>query len=139
MDFTDINLDYYIIDEGGIEKLIEIWKHFNKKDEPYPNNNGRIFLNKKYPDVEPINLLLNLVYPCLKTLYWAGRFYNSCLHLRTQDPMKFIYDKFIENYKTKKIEEKIEIFDEIELQTNKKVIKEIPKNKEINKKIINKK
>ena len=108
MEYTDTNFDFYKINEGEIEHLIEMWKFFNKKDEPYPLQNGKIFLNKKANEVEPIVLLINLAYPVLKTLTWVAKFYNVCMHLRMQHPVKFLYDKFIDEHKGEK-KEKIKI------------------------------
>lgn len=103
MEFTEINLDFYKIDDGEIEKLIEIWVFFNKKDEPYPIN-GKIFLNKKSPDIDPYCVMLSLLYPVLKTNSWVGRFYNVCLHCRMQRPVKFLYEKYLENCKGEVLE-----------------------------------
>ena len=103
MEFTDINVDFYKTDEGEIEKLIEMWSFLNKKDEPYPVN-GRIFVNKNQPSVEPYAMMLSMTYRILKTNSWVGRFYNVCLHCRMQRPVSFLYDKFLENCKGEKVE-----------------------------------
>lgn len=104
MDFSDINFSHYTLDEGEVEKVIEIWKFFYPKDNPEPTKDGKIFISKKYEPQVPIIMLMNLAYPVLKTLAWVGKFYTCTLHLRTQKPMDFIYDKFMENCKGEKVE-----------------------------------
>lgn len=104
MDFTEVSFNHYTFDEAEIEKIIEIWQFFFPKDTPEPTKNGRIFISKKYGEVEPLVMLMNLAYPVLGTCAWVGRFYNCTLHLRTQKPVTFMYDKFMENQKGEKVE-----------------------------------
>lgn len=102
--FTGINFNHYIFDESEIEKVIEIWKHFYPKDNPEPTKDGKILISKKYDPVDPLIMACNLLYPVMTTCAWVGRWYNCCLHTRTQKPMDFLYDKFMENCKGEKVE-----------------------------------
>ncbi len=102
--FTEVNFNQYVFNELEIEKVIEIWKHFFPKDNPEPTKDGKILISKKYDPVDPLIMAMNLAYPVMKTCAWVSRFYNSTMHVRTQKPMDFLYDKFMENCLGEKVE-----------------------------------
>jgi hypothetical protein len=125
MGLNDDVFKHYEIDDGSIEKLLEIWKYYFPKDDPDFSDKNKIFLNKKYSEVNAYQIMFVLAGKVLN-MYWLDRFYTQGFHLRTREPIDILYDKFL---KIKNPEEKIkkELFSEIE--TEKVIIKKINKKK----------
>lgn len=97
MDFTSTNFKFYDIDQGDQEKLIEMWKHFNKKDNIEPNDaNSVVILGKKNEKVIINNyaLMFNLLYPVFQRLGPIDTFFRTCLHLRMQEIVAYMYKHF---------------------------------------------
>lgn len=94
MGLNDDIFKHYSIDEGNVEKLIEMWKHFNPKDEPDYTDHNKIFLNKKYPNVNPYQLLFVLAEKILKR-YWLSRFYIQGFELRSIEFIDLLYEKYL--------------------------------------------
>lgn len=107
MDFTEINFKHFIIDEGDVEKLIDMWKHFYKKDDPYPLPNGCIFINAKNPEVDKHGLMFNLVYLVGQLPAPIDRWYRSSLQYRMERPVPALYKLFIKRHRTD-LEPKVE-------------------------------
>ena len=96
-----IDFNFYSLDQGDIERMIEMWKHFYPKDEPYPINQDTIFLNKKYSKINNYELFFNIVGIVLKETAPIDSFYRRCIQVRLENPIDYLYSKFINKYKKK--------------------------------------
>lgn len=101
MGYLDTDFKFYSFDQGEVEKMIEIWRHFNPKEEPYPLNSDRIFMNKKNANVGHYDLLFNLCYLVFDNHVKVDRFYRVCLHFRMERPIDYMYRYFMERHKVK--------------------------------------
>lgn len=96
---TEDIFKHYEIDAGDIEKLIEMWIFFSPKDDPQPIDSFRINLNKKYSEVTYYQMMFVLVHK-LFNVYFKSRFFVSCMDVRTQDHVDYMYEYFIKHHKS---------------------------------------
>ncbi len=101
MDFANTDFKFYDIDQGDQEKLIEMWKHFNPKDEIEPVDAHQITIKRRKEKSEVITnyaLMFNLMYPVFLRLAPVDVFYRTCLHLRMQKPVDYMHKHFISKH-----------------------------------------
>lgn len=95
MGLTDDPFVHYSISSDQVEKLLIIWNHYYPKDEPTFTDINKIYLNKKYPEVSPYQLLFVLADKVFKK-YWLDRFYIQGFQLRSVEFVDLLYNKFQE-------------------------------------------
>lgn len=105
---------HFLIDEGSIEKLIEIWTFFNPNDTPYPLTKNTVCLNNKYNDITGEQLLHYLKFKVFENLYWLDRFHVKCFTLKMEKPIDFIYNHFVTKVKSPEDTPKKSTFEGIE-------------------------
>ena len=131
MGLNDDIFKHYSIDQGSVEKLLEMWKHFYPKDEPTYTDPNKIYLNKKYTEVTSYQLLFVLAEKIFNK-YWLDRFYIQGFELRSIEFMDLLSKKFIEKKDPNPVAKK-ELFSDIEEESEK------PKKERATKKVVKKK
>lgn len=98
MSYKDDVFKHFDIDEGDMEKLIEIWKFFNKKDEPRPLTRNTVYLNSKYKDVTSHQLHHALKYLVFTRRYFLERHIQTCFYLMNNEIIEDMYNYFLEHH-----------------------------------------
>lgn len=94
---SDDKFKHFAIDETKVERLIEMWKHFNPNDDPKPLTAHSVYVNEKYPDVANHAFMEVLKYQVYdESCHRIDRWQVCSQNIRTEDPVNLMYDRFVE-------------------------------------------